>query len=396
MKNRRSILAVAIAITVTFLATSARGYDNDTHFWFTYYLARKAGFTPIQATQIASADVSVDYDDDTQPVLPEISTFSAFRHPLDHFQYVRNRLHALPKKSEIIRLAGLPKGYWWDPVIITDPKTLKVAHDLVLEREREFWIATMSEGKNPGVFIHYLQDTFAHDGFASYVGHAGYYRIDFMASDTAKAERMAMTVLRCLILFRQAWANTTPETFRRVTPFDIAAIDQMDLTKYLSRADIADVKATVAKFAAANPSKGVTPNDIVKEWEKLSDKLKRELENIPPPSFAKPTYEAAKEGPSPDSYRARAVVMQIFKLTDAAAPYIWIYNLKDTGATESETADEAFIYKTRDIVGVRTSYTSDDEKGNKERKKIYDAAKKRECLPFKLVAPTVVAVPFCK
>jgi len=389
MKKRPLIFAIAIALTLAVFASPAAAYDNDTHFWFTYYLARKAGFTPIQATQIASADVSVDYDDDTQPVLPEISTFSAFRHPLDHFQYVRNRLHALPTKSEIVRLANLPKGYWWDPVIITDPKTLKVAHDLVTERKDDFWVETMLKGENPGIFIHYLEDTFAHDGFASYVGHAGYYRIDFMASDIPKAERMAATVLRYLIAFREVWIN-----HKDVTEF--TRTEQLDLAKYLTPADIADVKVTIAKFAAANPSTGVAPNEIVAAWNKLSDNDRRGRENFPPPSFAKPTYDAAKEGPSPDSYRARAVVMQIFTLTDASTPYIWVYNLKDTGAIESDTADEAFIYKTRDIAGVRTSYTSDDEKGNKERKKIYDAAKKRQCLPFKLVASTVAAVPFCK
>jgi hypothetical protein len=395
MKNRPLIFAIAIAFTLGVFPSPAAAYDNDTHFWFTYYLARKAGFTPIQATQIASADVSVDYDDDTQPVLPEITTFSAFRHPLDHFQYVRNRLHALPTKSEIIRLAGLPKGYWWDPVIITDPKALKVAHELVAERKREFWRDTISQGKNPGVFVHYLQDTFAHDGFASYVGHAGYYRIDFMASDTAKAERMAMTVLRYLVHFREVWFKTGDRLSTEIIA-DPSILEHLDLSKYLTPTDIADVKATVAKFAVANPSKGVTANDLVKEWDKLSDKLKRELENVPPPTFAKPTYEAAKEGPSPDSYRARAVVMGIFNLTDATAPYIWVYNLKDTGAIESDLANEAFIYKTRDIVGIRTSYTSDDEKGNKARKKIFDAANKRQCLPFKLVASTVTAVPYCK
>jgi len=44
-------------------------YDNDTHFWLTYYLAIKAGYSDVQATQIASANVSVDFDKDTQPVI---------------------------------------------------------------------------------------------------------------------------------------------------------------------------------------------------------------------------------------------------------------------------------------------------------------------------------------
>ena len=55
-----------------------------------------------------------------------------------------------------------------------------------------------------------------------------------------------------------------------------------------------------------------------------------------------------------------------------------------------------YIYKTRDLTLDRTNYTSDDEKGNKDKRKIYDALKRRECMPFKLVAPSVTAVPLCK
>ena len=388
MKGSFKLLLAAMFL-ITINSVVARAYDNDTHFWFTYYLAVKSGFTPMQATQIASADVSVDYDDDTQPVLPSISTFSAFRHPLDHFQYVRNRLHALPTKSEIIRIAKLPKGYWWDPVVLTDPKVLAVAHELVAERKAEFWKDTVGKGENPGLFLHYLEDTYAHDGFASYVGHVGYYRIDFMASDRAKAERMAMMTLRYLIAFREGWINKRP-----IDQFE--HIEELDLSKYLKPADIADVKGAIGKFAEANPSKGVTANELVTEWGKLSDKLQRELENVPPPSFVRPTYYIAKEGPSPDSYRARAVVMEILKLRDADTPYIWVYDLKDSGDPAAQTANEAFVYKTRDLNVARTNYTSDDEKENKQRRKIYDAAEKRQCMPFKLVATTVMTVPLCK
>ena len=192
--------------------STARAYDNDTHFWFTYYLAVEAGYTPMQAMQIASADVSVDYDDDTQPVLPSIASFNAFRHPLEHFQYVRNRLHALPMKSDIMKAANLPDGYWWDPVMITDKKTLAAAHAIVQARKKVAWADTLADLRNPGVFLHFLEDTFAHDGFASYIGHAGYYRVDYMASDPAKAERMAFTALKYLIAFREVAINHQPAT----------------------------------------------------------------------------------------------------------------------------------------------------------------------------------------
>jgi len=368
--------------------TTARAYDNDTHFWFTYYLAVEAGYTPIQAMQIASADVSVDYDDDTQPVLPSIESLASFRHPLDHFQYVRNRLHALPMKSDIMKAAKLPDGYWWDPVVITDAKTLAAAHAIVEARKKVFWADTLAELKNPGIFLHFLEDTFAHDGFASYIGHAGYYRVDYMASDRVKAERMAFTVLKYLIAFREVALNKQPAT-------KFADPENLNLVVYLNASKTAEIRAGIQRFCDANPSTGVDPNDLVKSWGKLSDKERHDRNNVPPPEFIKPFYNAIKDGPSPDSARAREAVAKLFGYSRAQLPLIWVYNLKDTGETESDFADEAYVYKERDLTKFPLKFNSDDEKANKDKKKIYDPAGKRECLPFKLVDTLMKQIPFC-
>lgn len=380
-----ALLLVMFAISVV----TVQAYDNDTHFWFTYYLAVEAGYTPVQAMQIASADVSVDYDDDTQPVLPSIGTFSAFRHPLDHFQYVRSRLHALPMKSEIIKRANLPSGYWWDPIVIDDRRIIGVARQLVEERKAAFWADTLADGRNPGIFLHYLEDTFAHDGFASYIGHAGYYRIDYMASDRSKAERMTFTALKYLIAFREVVINgKSADKF--------ADPEALNLVLYVNAAKTATIRADIARFCDANPSTGSTPNDLVKEWAMLGDKERHDRNNVPPPSFVKPFYTAVKEGPSPDSARAREAVLRIFNLRRDQLPLIWVYNYKDTGVPEEEVADEAYVYKERDLSRVPAKFNSDDEKANKDEKKISDAAGKRECMPFKLVGVSVTVPPLCK
>src|SRR5262249_55412735 len=49
-------------------ADRVQAYDNDVHYVFTYYLARKLGYTRSQAHQVASADVSVDLDEHTEPL----------------------------------------------------------------------------------------------------------------------------------------------------------------------------------------------------------------------------------------------------------------------------------------------------------------------------------------
>lgn len=386
--RRFTIAVLTIAAVIVLHTSSVKAYDNDTHFWFTYYLAMKAGYTPVQASQIASANVSVDYDEDTQPVLPSIESFASFRHPLDHFQYVRARLHALPTKSELIRIAGLPTGYWWDPLMITDAKVLAVARELVAERKSEFWKDTLRDGRNPGIFLHYLEDTFAHDGFASYIGHAGYYRIDHLASDRGKAERMAFATLKYLIAFREVVFNGKPAE-------QFAAPENLSLVRYFNNAKTAEIKAALQEFADANPSSGSEPNDLVKEWNNLGKKERRERNNVPPPSFVRPFYTAAKEGPSPDSARARAVVLRVFALLRDGLPLIWVYNLRDSGVPESDGADEAYVYKERDLSRIPAKFTADDEKANKEKKKISDPAGRRQCLPFKLVDDAVVVTPPC-
>jgi len=382
----RTVFAVLVFIACA--AQPSRAYDNDTHFWFAYYLAVKAGYTSMQAAQIASADVSVDFDEDTQPVTPSIENFTSFRHPLNHFQYVRHRLHALPTKSEIIRIAKLESGFWWDPIIITDPKILAVANELVLERKTEFWRDTLRDGRNPGVFLHFIQDTFAHNGFASYIGHAGYYRIDYMSSDRVKAERMAFTALKYLIAFREVILAKKPAA-------QFSEPENLNLANYLSAKDLAEVRLAVQRFSDANPSKGTEANALVAEWKKLPVDEQRERNNRPPTAFIKPFYDVAKENPVPDSSRAREVVASMLGLKPENLPYIWAYDLKDTGYPENETADEAYVYKPRPPSNATANFTADDEKDNKEKKKIYDASNRRQCLAFKLVDAQQEVVPVC-
>ncbi len=386
----RKTLCIALAMVFVLLlqVSTARAYDNDTHFWFTYYLAVEAGYTPMQAMQIASADVSVDYDDDTQPVLPSIASFNAFRHPLEHFQYVRNRLHALPMKSDIMKAANLPDGYWWDPVMITDKKTLAAAHAIVQARKKVAWADTLADLRNPGVFLHFLEDTFAHDGFASYIGHAGYYRVDYMASDPAKAERMALTALKYLIAFREVAINHQPAT-------KFADPESMNFVTYINATKTAEIRVGIQRFCDANQSSGLDPNDLVKTWGKFCVMERHDRNNVPPPEFIKPFYTAINDGPSPDSARAREAVAKLFNFTRTQLPPIWVYNLKDTGETEKDYADEAYVYKERDLTIIPPKFNSDDEKGNKDKKKINDASGKRECLPYKLVDATVTDVPPC-
>jgi hypothetical protein len=264
---------------------------------------------------------------------------------------------------------------------------LGVAHQLVEERKAEFWNDTLREGGNPGTFLHYLEDTFAHDGFASYIGHAGYYRIDYMASDPAKAERMAFNVLKYLIAFREVMGGKPADRF--------SDPEAMDLVLYLSAVKTAEIRDGIQKFCEANPSNGSEPNDLVNEWKELGDKERHDRNNVPPPSFFRPFYKANADGPSPDSARAREAVQKLLNIRRDELPLIWVYNYKDSGVPEDDFANEAYIYKERSLTTLPARFNSEDEKANKDRKKILDKDGKRECLPFKMVGAGVTAVPLC-
>src|SRR5206468_1051501 len=107
----------------------------------------------------------------------------------------------------------------------------------------------------------------------------------------------------------------------------------VDLALYLNAANMADVRSGIRSFCEANPSTGSEPNDLVKEWNKLGDKERHDRNNVPPPSFFHPFYTAMKEGPSPDSARARESVLKLFALRRDELPLIWVYDLKDSGLT---------------------------------------------------------------
>ncbi|MCW5959314.1 MAG: hypothetical protein KIS76_04075 [Pyrinomonadaceae bacterium] len=70
-KIGRWCLGAVLAAAVLFGGVGqAAAYDDDTHFWLTYFLAVKAGYTRIQAAQIASAKTSVDTDKHSAAAAP--------------------------------------------------------------------------------------------------------------------------------------------------------------------------------------------------------------------------------------------------------------------------------------------------------------------------------------
>jgi RHS repeat-associated protein len=133
-------------------------YEIDVHYYLTYYLALKMGcFSDAEARQIANGDQGVDENPETRPGLGNTQQqrdVNAFYHALH---------------------TGSHQPYF----------------------DAHWMNATMGRGGNLtglGIYLHYLQDTFSHQGFTDPVcGHGclDWHYPDKTDSDFAKTVRMA-------------------------------------------------------------------------------------------------------------------------------------------------------------------------------------------------------------
>jgi hypothetical protein len=359
-------------------------YDNDTHFWLTYYLALKVGYTHTQATQIASANISVDFDPDTTPVLPrpQIGDLNRLN---SHFSFVRLSYHALASKTDVNKLTKPEVIHWWDPMVETDENIKKAAAGLVANRKNEFWSETLSTKKNPGFFLHYLQDMFSHRDFKSFVGHAGYNRVDFLSSDRSKAHDMTAETLKYLYVFRETVLKKNA---------GVKNPDELRIEDFLSPNEVEEIKQTVEKLCDVNDSKGIEPNRLVTEWSNLSPGTKMKKYNLPPNEFLRVLVNLYFNAPAPDSSKARDVIINLTRKDGHEAPYMWLYEYNKYGIVTQKTAKKARRYKAE----IRPVFNAVDEMKNMEVVQVFDESvrpKRRHCLPYTLVGDTQVKIPYC-
>lgn len=132
-------------------------YEIDVHYYLTYFLAKETGcFSDAEARAIANGDQGVDENPKTRPAYGDterqrqVNAFYHGLHPGSHQPYL----------------------------------------------DTHWMIATTSRGGNLaglGVYLHYLQDTFSHEGYTDPEwGHAsGTHAVDKTDEDVPKAMRMA-------------------------------------------------------------------------------------------------------------------------------------------------------------------------------------------------------------
>lgn len=346
--SKRFIFFTIFLTLLFFNYKVAFAYDNDTHFWLTYYLAVKSGYTSLQATQIASATVSVDFDKNSQPLIPRAISLSDLSDPV---QNVRARLHALPLRSEINKFRQSSLDWKQECETETDESIQKHMAVSVQKGQDLLWEEVTKNKDNPGVFFHYLQDKYAHQNFRSYWGHACYSRIDFTDSDPDKAEDMAMETVRYLREFMKLrWAD------RPLPP----------------EPDENEIKTFLARLNAENKSDGVVPSPLLTAMKNST------LTNLKTFFLLnwKKTYNTFND--RPDSSKARVLVAEALNLSEKDIPNIWLYDLDKYGKPEKSKTSETACYKKFSIE--RLDETDNLKKGDKCKKNQYV-----RCVPWRVV-----------
>jgi hypothetical protein len=206
-------------------------YEIDVHFYLTYYLALRVGQSCIsreEALQIATEDQRTDTNPDTLPGAGMGLT------GLDYKQIAQNKLfHALNADAA----PGYGSPFLWSLVEkFKTPNTI-------------------------GMYLHYLQDTFSHEGFGDdpIFGHSpvglhgplqslifgqklGTHGVDKTATDNAKTLRMAKFTFAAMIMYAQLKnCNCQPNAWTSTMDYDIGRFSSVEV----AHPDLADVEGGV-------------------------------------------------------------------------------------------------------------------------------------------------------
>ena len=211
-KKRLTRVASALTLLLCMLGSStAYAYYDDTHYSLTYYLARACGYTPSQAYRIASADISIDYCEDTEPnQYGKVFSWSSAK---GSAQRPRIRFHAFMDSMTY-------------PDCLTDASQQFLAEQAIHRQHDKLWNMALRDG-NPGAFLHFLQDETSHAGYSSWGGHwasLGAYNANLPLGPTTdylsygSEERNMEMVNNTLSYLTQFMAQKGPKQPQR--PFD--------------------------------------------------------------------------------------------------------------------------------------------------------------------------------
>lgn len=413
MKNPLSLTRISPAIlpiilsilfsTVILISTpkTSLAYDNDTHFWLTYYLAIKAGFTDIQATQIASANISIDFDKQTQPGSHTPDSKGGYFRLIKRMQIVHRKYHAFPSKFVTYKKSRKKYIDRWSPKIETDEAVQAIANQLIENRKDTFWKRALRLKMNPGPFLHYLQDSISHRRFTHVMGHMGYDRVDFLSRDRAKAQRMGIQTLKYLLAYKRALSNPIINNNLKDSKTLENEITIDDDTRR-------EIENLIDELIRVNPIQETPDREFGHFGNKLLAMWSDAYANGKPSRIRRwrlrkkmldELMRLSDEGFSPNSFKAKMVVLNALGRPGSKLPYIWLY---DYGLSK-----HGDLIKAKPLCLARkyideTKHPSNDDYtyklesfilGRAERVPNASNETKFECLPFKLLADNIASIP---
>lgn len=194
----KAFLKLTLVVAVLLGSGAAHSYDLDTHFYGTYVKARFAGIRHEVALKIATATQWMDESYISDPVsmilLPDVGIK---KRRLLHFPASR-----LASKLTISQL----------PSFLDPSSGVKLKTFTETEADHEFATEMFTEGLREGNLmkvaagLHTLQDSFAHAGTISELGHAHFWHhpdrpfVDMQSVE--KYFKMSRSVLRAMVAIR--------------------------------------------------------------------------------------------------------------------------------------------------------------------------------------------------
>ena len=194
LKNLFLFLLTALALFVS-SPERADAYDAE-HYYWTYYVALHVGFTERQAWQIASATIAVDYSSETDPMpRGNLDTAIIARGAADEkrFRGKWRRFHAFVDMD----------AYHFELDRGADPRTALVEAKSLIEVHQDDLLELANQQRNPGIYLHFLQDRMPHGGWGDILGHAAAGHLpDYFAISKANAWQMTEDTIAALTDFK--------------------------------------------------------------------------------------------------------------------------------------------------------------------------------------------------
>jgi hypothetical protein len=202
-----TVFCLFIVIVIS-LPKIAQAYDPEVHYAWTYYLALKLGYTEREAFQIASGSTAFDEDYDTAPHLQATAGDAIFG--AEH----EGPLGIGEKNPEIARIWSLYHAF--APENMTSEEADKY-------RERikdELWKLAV-EQRNPGPYLHFVQDIYSHGEYTNTRGHivAG-NSIDYMSYKPDITRALTDGTIEVLQQFNREVMGREPRELNRIQIWD--------------------------------------------------------------------------------------------------------------------------------------------------------------------------------